>query len=148
MKQYMDKSAVIAKIQSLQNSTVDEEGNFYTAKAQAEYNVLCMLENFLDTLEVKEVDEEPVSKDLEEAARKAGQKYFPDEDNIWARPNYEARKAKYAFKEGAEWQKEQMIEKACEWLENHNDYICGGTNGVSWYNMQQLVKDFKKAMEE
>ena len=56
MKQYIDKSAVIAEIRSLQDSTIDEEGNFYTAKAQAEYNVLCMLESLLNTLEVKEVD--------------------------------------------------------------------------------------------
>ena len=50
---------------------------------------------------------EPVSNDLEEAARKAGQKYFPDEENIWARPNYEAKKAERAFKEGANWGRNQ-----------------------------------------
>lgn len=56
MKQYIDKSAVVAEIARLQSITMDEDGNFYTAKAQAEYNVLCMLDSFLDTLEVKEVD--------------------------------------------------------------------------------------------
>ena len=49
----------------------------------------------------------PVSEDLKEAARKAGQKYFPDEENIWARPNYEAKKAECAFKEGANWGRNQ-----------------------------------------
>ena len=49
-----------------------------------------------------------LSSDLEEVARKAGQKYFPDECNIWARPNYEAVKAECAFKEGAKWQEEQF----------------------------------------
>ena len=56
MAQYIDKSAIIAEIRSLQDSTMDEYGNFYTAKAQAEYNILCMLEIFLDTIETKEVD--------------------------------------------------------------------------------------------
>ena len=41
-----------------------------------------------------------------------------------------------------------FIEKACEWLINHNDYICGGTNGIVKYDMKQLVEDFKKYMEE
>lgn len=49
----------------------------------------------------------PVSEDLKEAARKAGQKYFHDEENIWARPNYEAKKAECAFKEGANWGRNQ-----------------------------------------
>lgn len=52
----IDKSAIVAEIARLQSITMDEDGNFYTAKAQAEYNVLCMLDSFLDTLEVKEVD--------------------------------------------------------------------------------------------
>ena len=56
MAQYIDKNALVGEIRSLQGSTMDEYGNFYTAKAQAEYNILCMLEIFLDTLEVKEVD--------------------------------------------------------------------------------------------
>jgi hypothetical protein len=47
------KAALVAEIARLQATTMDEDGNFYTAKAQAEYNVLCMLESFLDTLEVK-----------------------------------------------------------------------------------------------
>ena len=56
MAQYIDKSAVIAEIEKLQDSTMDEDGNFYTAKAQAEYDILCVLEEYLNTLEVKEED--------------------------------------------------------------------------------------------
>ena len=56
MKKYIDKTAVVAEIARLQAITMDEDGNFYTAKAQAEYNVLCMLDSFIDSLEVKEVD--------------------------------------------------------------------------------------------
>ena len=54
MPQYIDKDALVAEIERLQAITMDEDGNFYTAKAQAEYNVLCMLESFLDTIEVKD----------------------------------------------------------------------------------------------
>ena len=56
MAQYIDKAAVVAEIKKLQLCTMDEHMNYYSAKAQAEYNILCMLEIFLDTLEVKEVD--------------------------------------------------------------------------------------------
>jgi len=42
--------------------------------------------------------------------------------------------------------KDAFIEKACEWLINHNDYICGSTNGIVKYDMKQLVEDFKKYM--
>ena len=62
MEQYIKKSALVAEIGWLQATTMDEDGNFYTAKAQAEYNVLCMLESFLDTLETKEV-KEPTASD-------------------------------------------------------------------------------------
>lgn len=44
--------------------------------------------------------------------------------------------------------KDAFTEKACEWLINHNDYICGSTNGIVKYDMKQLVENFKKYMEE
>ena len=52
MPQYINKSALVAEIERLQATTMDEDGNFCTAEAQAEYKVLCMLESFIDTLEV------------------------------------------------------------------------------------------------
>ena len=69
-KQYIDKTAVKAEIANLQATTVDEDGNFYTAKAQAEFNVLCMLDSFLDTLEVKEVDVASMADDYYDALMK------------------------------------------------------------------------------
>lgn len=60
----------------------------------------------------RHLTEEPVSNDLEAAAKNVGQKYFPDEYNIWARPNYEAVKAECAFKDGAKWQKENLWKPA------------------------------------
>ena len=54
--------------------------------------------SIIDTLEVKEVD-------LKEKATQLSQKYFPDEENIWARPNIEAHKCKSACIEMVEWLK-------------------------------------------
>lgn len=92
----------------------------------------------------KHKGEEPVSKDLEEAARKAatrnshidGDKFFPND--YWL------------FKKGAQWQKERIIDKACKWLSNlpledmtykYNDF----DSSENWY---EFIDDFRKAMEE
>lgn len=65
----IDKAAILAEIDNLQSTTMDEDGNFYTAKAQAEYNVLCDLESFINTLEVKSfTDTIKTEKDLEKEA--------------------------------------------------------------------------------
>jgi len=57
MEQYIPKSALVAEIEKLQLCTMDEHMNFYSAEAQGEYNALSKLESFLDTIEVKDVDE-------------------------------------------------------------------------------------------
>ena len=56
MGELIDKAAVKAIIGKMQDCTMDEDGNFYSSSALAEYNILCDIENRLDTLEVKEVD--------------------------------------------------------------------------------------------
>ena len=43
------------------------------------------------------------------------------------------------FVAGAKWQKEQIIEKACEWLLKNDSYA---------KPTEVLVRDFRKAMEE
>ena len=55
----------------------------------------------INNLEAKEVD-------LEEKATQLSQKYFPDAENIWARPNIEAHKCKSACIEMVEWFKENL----------------------------------------
>ena len=59
---------------------------------------------------IKALQEEPVGEDLEEKATQLSQKYFPDEENIWARPNIEALKCKSACIEMVEWLKAQKGE--------------------------------------
>ena len=40
-----------------------------------------------------------------------------------------------------------LIEKACEWLLNHNDYLENPYVNVTSFNMAKLVADFRKAMK-
>ena len=89
MTQYIDKSAVVAEIEK----RIKEHHSGY---------LVCLKDilQFIDTLEVKDVD-------LEEKATQLSQKYFPDEENIWARSNIEAHKCKSACIEMVEWLKAQ-----------------------------------------
>ena len=57
-----------------------------------------------------------------------------------------------AAMEMAEWKEKQMIEKACEWLNNNT---ITSTNGYVVYtassydiNKEEFIESFKKAMEE
>ena len=83
----------------------------------------------------------------EEKAYSLGQKCFPDENNVWARPNYEAQWVAIACIKMAEWEHSRLVDKACEWLEAHiNDdkyYSCIGAETLTPY----LLEDFRKAME-
>ena len=40
---------------------------------------------------------------IEQKAKELGQKYFPNKNNIWARPNYEAQRVELACKEMMGW---------------------------------------------
>ena len=93
----IDKSAVIAKINLLQDSTMDEDDNFCTAQAQAEYDILCVLEEYLDTLEVKEVD---LEKELDFV--KDAYYYFTSDER-----NSMKKVAKHFFELGLKVQKEE-----------------------------------------
>jgi hypothetical protein len=82
----------------------------------------------------------------EEKARSLGQMCFPDDQNIWARPNYEAKFVSEACKEMAEWERNRLIEKACWWLrETAHFYVSDFTGEL---DDNGLLEDFKKAMEE
>lgn len=56
MEQYISKSALVAEIEKLKLCTMDEHMNFYSEAAEGEYHALSNLESFIDTLEVKEVE--------------------------------------------------------------------------------------------
>lgn len=40
-----------------------------------------------------------------------------------------------------------FIDKACDWLKNHNDYIDVKDGNITYFDMEKCVEDFKKAME-
>ena len=49
------------------------------------------------------------------------------------------------FIDGAEWMQKKMVEKACEWLDEHwNDYFSENDDFNGW----NMISDFRKAMEE
>ena len=56
MTQYIKKAAVVAEIDRLQETTMDENRNFLSSYHEGVFDGLSMLESFLDTLEVKELD--------------------------------------------------------------------------------------------
>ena len=56
MEQYISKAALVAEINRLQEATMDKNQNFLSSYHEGIFDGLSMLENFLDTLEVKEGD--------------------------------------------------------------------------------------------
>jgi hypothetical protein len=80
-------------------------------------------------------------EEIKAKADELGQFYFPDECNVWARANIEARFVSSACIEMAEWMQRKMIEKATQWLfENVYDYL----NPED----QERVESFRKYSEE
>ena len=75
--------------------------------------------------------EDPVSNDLEEAAMQYAKSKHKDTTL--------QQIVSWDFKAGAQWQKEKIIAKACEWLENYFKGVSSGT---------VYLEDFKKAIKE
>ena len=106
MAQYINKAAVVAEIER-RIKEFDEIGTYLSPKGTLT-NLLC----FLDTTDTKEVEEEPVSNDLEEAARKIATRHSRITGDT-----YYANDA-WFFKKGAQWQKEQMEKNRIEHCDN------------------------------
>lgn len=85
----------------------------------------------------------------EEKAHSLGQMYFPDDQNIWARPNYEAKFVSDACMQMAEWERKMLIEKAVNWLvTNASDYAISTTGDDDDCVVSlDMVENFKEAME-
>ena len=110
MAQYIDKSALVSEIKERIETYKKGYANGDDRRADA----LEVLLHDIDTLEVKEAKEEPVSEDLEEAAsRYAKEEYshkspatLPDRCRGCYAP------LMYAFKTGAKWQKANLWKDA------------------------------------
>lgn len=81
-------------------------------------------------------------EEINNKAKEYGQMLFPDEHNIWARPNREAQAVENACMEMAKWADESMINKACEWIQY---YIL---DGLGHYIVGDIIGEFRKEMEE
>lgn len=108
MAHYIDKDALVAEI----NQRI-EDYKAHKIDDSYHYGLIFALEDlrddFIDTLEVKEVQEEPVSEDLEEAcnnfcvnARKGYPRVMDKTDRYICN----------AFKASAKWQKEHLWKSA------------------------------------
>lgn len=135
MRHLINKDAVVAEIEKELNTTKKYSTEYVNGKKYALNKIL----SFIDTLEVKEVEEEPVSEDLGEAANTYVDNWY--KLNNLDKESYpiDVEISKNDFKAGAKWQKEQLIEKACVFLKSTDFY--------KYYN-REFVKEFVKAMEK
>lgn len=101
---------------------------------------------------------------IKQKAKEIGQKYFPDEHNIWARGNIEAKYAEFAFIEGVGYAdknpKEGLVSlnKVCEWLKNNvYEYTSVVNHDTEETNVElttdfesfdEFINAFHKAMEK
>lgn len=164
MKAYIDKTALVAELNRLIAELVEEgeDTMFEQGRISAFEDVKVFINHTLEVKEigvdlgdpqgdigVKWVQEEPTSNDLEEAA----DKHLVEKGYLLTTNNGEHLaevEAKGLFKAGAQWQKEQTIYKACEWLREHKDHPLIGCEDpcLSGYLTDEFIEEFKNAMEK
>lgn len=83
----------------------------------------------------------------EEKAYSLGQEYFPNKNNVWARPNFEAQFVSEACIKMAEWEHKRLVEKACEWVSNNKDNYIIDIEGETIVD-DAIIKDLLKALEK
>ena len=119
MAQYISKAAVVAEIERRMKVLYkDRDFNYLQIKE------LEALLSFLDTLEVKDVQDEPVSEDLEKAAVEAFKQIVDSGNNNFLE----------IFKAGAEW-KEKEMQSTIELVEDHA--ILAGMNKMEQQIMEK-----------
>ena len=106
MEPYIKKADIVAEIEKRlkANGAFDEMGDAAWWEDKGMCDAYKSILSFLDTLEVKEVNEEPVSNDLEEAIKK----YLKS----LRKSHFEGYDIERAFKKGAQWQKEHLWKDA------------------------------------
>ena len=78
-------------------------------------------------------------EEIEQKAQEISKIAFPDEHNIWARPNFEANVVNSCCASMAEWADKTMLDNVCEWLKCNLPY--------SSKPSYQIIEDLRKAME-
>jgi hypothetical protein len=95
---------------------------------------------------VKALQEEPVSKDLEEAAKR----HATEGDEISGL--YIIDEEVEAFKAGANWQKQQMFDKFNEWCQEelyihpHDCHVVQYVSDKALEDVDDFVEEFKKTI--
>ncbi len=152
MAQYIDKDTLVAEIERRR----DESWlGMYTKEKGIIFDITDDILSFLDTLETKEIQEEPVSKDLEEACDEYYDETWDEHGgkamvvdgyhDIW----FPSQATGDFYKAGALWQKEQVIDKACEFINKANLYLYHCiSEECDLVDTDKMIEDFKIAMEE
>ena len=77
------------------------------------------------------------------------EEYICEASKAYSEYEYDQTNYENGFINGAKWADETMIEKACKWLEQHQeDYNMYDAWRGDYVNFQSLIIDFRKAMEE
>ena len=103
----MDKVQKIKEwISKTQDGLMDNNGNFEYPEHEGAYNILCNLDAYIDSLQ-----EEPVSEGLEKASEHLSTIYAGEGS---VDPKREGFAFYIGFKNGAQWQKEQIMKDAID----------------------------------
>lgn len=83
---------------------------------------------------------------IEEKAKEIIPDAFDADEILLAREGFIVKYQRLAFHQGAEW----MIRKAVKWLKENaqNYYEDAPMHDNCWYDDEQMIEDFQKALEE
>ena len=77
------------------------------------------------------------------------EEYICEASKAYSEYEYDQTNYENGFINGAKWADETMIEKACKWLEQHQeDYDMYDAWKEHYTDFKSLIIDFRKAMEE
>lgn len=85
-------------------------------------------------------------EEIQKYADKLGQEYFPNECNIWARENLEAKFVSEACVRMAKYIEQELIKEACEWIKN-NKHLYKELSFGSLNTGDKFIREFGKAMK-
>lgn len=152
MKAYIDKSALVAELNRLIAELIEEgeDTMFEQGRISAFEDVKVFINH---TLEVKDVEEEPVSNDLEREIKHYVYDPYFDLNGVavkGATDYLTVEDVADIARHFAQWQKEQMITKACNYLFSHMGLFVTFFDDdiVEDIERSKFIKKFRIAMED
>ena len=120
-----------------QDGLMDAQGNFEYPEHEGAYHTLCSLENFINSLEVKEVDLE------EEYHEFLKREWFGKPGKTISEQMF------FTAQYFTQWQRQKSINKTVKWLkENARLYLITHRGCIDDYDDKTLIEDFRKVLEE